>query len=934
MSVALLRALTDLVLLGFYFSLIRQGAGWQVTQLAILGAVLLAADLAGVALIWRGAQELGVSVILLSLLAFGLVAGALFSGMGLILGLTVIILTALTALLALPGRPAGRFILLGLLVGVLLPLLDEFLPTTSRLAVPLALRTFFPAVAGVLAILYGLLAARQFSDLDLRTKLVAIFLLVALIPLGILSLLNLRATRSALTDTANQVLLGAAVQTAADLDTFLSTRLNATRTEARLPGFADHLAIAGTAQESGPLRIRVSELLATLQGKDPGRLLAYHLLDTDGLVVASTQDLSEGLLPLFLEASPPALESHRQAMQNGLAWVSPVIHLPQDGGARLFFTAPVQGPGGAALGSLVAEYDAGVLQELVAGHNAQAGAESYGLLLDENRLILGHGLAPDSMFSPAVPLETDEFLSLQRDARIPQEAVEETTAVFPGLQAGLEAESPYFTADDAATGAGANQAAVAALESVPWTVVFFQPQEVQSAPILRQTRLSTLLALAVASLMTLAALGAAQLVTKPITRLTAAAVEVAAGNLETQAEVEGKDEIGALADTFNTMTARLRQMLTSLEEQVADRTQALERRARQLQIASQIGGEAAAIRDIQQLLDRATKSISRSFDFYHCGLFLIDELGEYAVLKSASSEGGQRMLARRHRLPVGRLGIVGHVAQSGEPRIALDVGADAVYFNNPDLPQTRSEMALPLKVGERLIGILDVQSTQESAFNQEDTEVLQLLADQIALAIENTILLEESKKSLRELEALYSDKVQQAWQQRLARPLAYRYNRIGVEPVSIAGSMAGQASGDDSSDPEGDERHLVAAITLHGQRLGRIHLRRDPEQEPWTREEQVLLEEVVSQFGMALENTRLAEETRRQAEREHTLSQLSASFTSSMDVDMVLRTAVTELGRLPQIDEVAIELNDSLPSGSENGGGQDQSPTNSDGDPA
>jgi len=169
-----------------------------------------------------------------------------------------------------------------------------------------------------------------------------------------------------------------------------------------------------------------------------------------------------------------------------------------------------------------------------------------------------------------------------------------------------------------------------------------------------------------------------------------------------------------------------------------------ERRAAQLAAAAEVARDATAILDVDQLLDETVHLISEQFGFYHAGVFLVDEPGEYAVLHAASSAGGQRMLERGHKLAVGKVGIVGYVAGTGEPRVALDVGEDAVFFDNPDLPETRSEMALPLISRGRVIGVLDVQSTETAAFSEEDVTTLQTMADQLAIAIENARLYQEA----------------------------------------------------------------------------------------------------------------------------------------------------------------------------------------------
>ena len=215
-----------------------------------------------------------------------------------------------------------------------------------------------------------------------------------------------------------------------------------------------------------------------------------------------------------------------------------------------------------------------------------------------------------------------------------------------------------------------------------------------------------------------------------------------------------------------------------------------EHRAVQLAAASEVARDATAFLDVERLLDEAVRRISERFGFYHAGLFLLDEGGEHAVLQAASSEGGQRMLEKGHRLEVGETGIVGFVTRTGEPRIALDVGQDAVHFSNPDLPDTRSEMAVPLTMRGQVIGALDVQSTEVSAFTDGDVATLQIIADHLANAIENARLYEKLQKEARQLAlvnqiaaeisaTLDLDKILQTLVDELARVM-------GVEQCAIA----------------------------------------------------------------------------------------------------------------------------------------------------
>ncbi len=422
---------------------------------------------------------------------------------------------------------------------------------------------------------------------------------------------------------------------------------------------------------------------------------------------------------------------------------------------------------------------------------------------------------------------------------------------------------------------------------------------------LAETRLATRQVLIVVPTVTVAviltATGAAVIalrgVVSGVRLLSDSAGQLAAGRLETRAPERGLEEFRFLARAFNNMASELQGLYTGLERLVAQRTADLARRTAQLEAAAHVARRAAEIRDVDVLLNETVRLISDRFGFYHAGIFLVDEAGEYAVLRAASSEGGQRMLARGHRLAVGRVGIVGTVAGTGKPRIALDVGADAVFFDNPDLPLTRSEMAVPLKVGERVIGVLDVQSVEPAAFTEEDVSVLQTLADQVALAIENARLLEESRRALEELERLYGERAREAWWMvASSRPAVYRYTGMDVEPLPAPVPLTG----------EGDGRQLAVPIRLWGQTIGTVLLKRTEEQPPWSPEERQLAEEMGEQIALALENARLIAETEGRAARERLLSEMTARLTRSLDMDALLEVAVRELARLPEVAEVAV----------------------------
>jgi GAF domain-containing protein/HAMP domain-containing protein len=376
--------------------------------------------------------------------------------------------------------------------------------------------------------------------------------------------------------------------------------------------------------------------------------------------------------------------------------------------------------------------------------------------------------------------------------------------------------------------------------------------------------------------------------------------EVEKGDLKQRAKTLTTDETGELSIYFNRMLERLENLQTGLEEQVATRTDQLRRSATQLQMAARIARDAADFQDINTLLSQIVNIISEQFGFYHTGIFLIDDSGEYVELQAASSEGGKRMLARGHRLAVGQQGIVGAAAYQNRPRIAMDVGADKTFIKNPDLPMTRSEAAVPLTVHGKVIGVLDIQSTEQSVFATSDVEVFQILADQIALAIQNARLIAESGDAIRRLETTTAENLLRTWRERVRNVKnAYRYTSSGLTPVTHLESKK-------SSDVVGTN-HLNIPITLRGQRIGTISLHRKGDS-AWSESDRSLAIEVSDQVGLALENARLLDDAQRHATQEQSLSDLSVRLSRSLDPGILLQTTIRELHQLPNISEISTYL--------------------------
>jgi GAF domain-containing protein len=204
---------------------------------------------------------------------------------------------------------------------------------------------------------------------------------------------------------------------------------------------------------------------------------------------------------------------------------------------------------------------------------------------------------------------------------------------------------------------------------------------------------------------------------------------------------------------------------------------------------------------------------------------------------------------------------------------------------------TRSEVALPLVIRNKVLGVLDIQSDKPQAFNLEDIDVLQTLSDQVAVAIENGRLLGETQAAIMQLEALTSIRTHEAWSERLRdHGRVFTYTPLGLRAEKIS---------------QPNDNAISAPIILRGKKIGDITITKKGEGK-WSRLDEGLLAEVAGQVGLAADNIRLLEEATQRARQERTVGKLATHFTQSLDLDTLLQTAARELGQLPDVSEVSV----------------------------
>ncbi len=862
-------------------------------EISLTAALFL--SLAALWLARTGRSQIATWLLIITFLAVGVTPSFFFANAGIVVAFTAFEVCVFAFINLIPRRQIGTLMGLGL-VSMAGAYLINILDTSSR---PPMMATEWTNLVAVLQaiVMVGYIIIR-YRTFPFRTKVVTSFLVIGILSVSSVAIVVINTATQSTLELGKLALHNAAVTTAAAVDTFVDRSLERIQVEAQNSAFEQFLGLNPADQTAAAPEIqaalsqlkdqRSSDLLhAGLEGK---LIQAYFLVNAEGIIVAAND-------PAELGQDVSKWDYYSEALARSTPFNSPIY---LSGSApQLYFSSQVGRK--QALGVLVAQYDALVFQGILMQNNNLVGSQSYPSLMNKIGVLYATGKAQAALF---------------------QSAQSESADV-------LRNSSLADTAD---------------LHAYPWSVNYTQSQNffLQSINMMLKT-------IQVAALLvTTAAAGIAILIsyslTRPISQLNQAALIAAQGDLTVRAPVSGDDELGNLSRSFNLMAERLQQTQNELERRVEDRTREVERRSKQFQSAAEIGRTAALIRDVDLLLAQMASLISERFGFYHVGIFLIDEGGQYAVLKAVSSTGGQRMLARGHKLAVGQQGIVGFVTSTGRPRIALDVGSDSAYFNNPDLPETRSEMALPLlraefnarqeQSGGQVIGALDIQSEHPNAFTIEDIAVMQVMADLLAVAIDNARLFVESQNSLESLRRAYGDVSRRSWIERKKRIGAlaeggaqavvsgYRSLERGTVPLlrSDGSGFPGEVV---SELPEAEHLHSITTnngyklsipIKVRDEVVGYVDTVKPASSGAWSDEEQDAINTLIDQLGVALESARLYETSQVQAEKERLVAELTAKLQESLDVDAVLRTAVGEIRQTLGLRDVTIILDEAIKS--------------------
>jgi GAF domain-containing protein/HAMP domain-containing protein len=400
----------------------------------------------------------------------------------------------------------------------------------------------------------------------------------------------------------------------------------------------------------------------------------------------------------------------------------------------------------------------------------------------------------------------------------------------------------------------------------------------------------------------------------PIQALTRAAGEITDGQSAAYVNIDPQDdEIGVLIRTFNRMTAQLRGSIANLEERIGDRTRELEQQSARLRVATEISQIHTSEDDLNKILERAGQLLVDRFEFLFVGIFLLEKDGAHALLVSSPTKAGKNRIQQKFRLPMDDESPIGYVAKTGEPRIAPDARYASTQFSDSFLPDSRSEIVLPLKSGNKPIGVLDIHTGGETSFQQSDLAVMQIIADQLATAIERARLAEESKRYVSDIEVAYGKHTRDGWRKfitaRQLQSLGYRFDNIRIQPsesVPIIGQEALVKGSTVSTTGASANQEVAIPIRFRGQTIGVVHAKlRDGSGETII----TTLEQAIDRLASSLETARLYEEAQLKANREQAISQIASLIGSSSDYETILRTTVREIGNVLTDTDVIVQLN-------------------------
>ena len=836
--------------LGVYLTVQTRGA-WQAYQFIILAAQVIVTSFVSASLIRRGRSRLGSWIIFISNLIAPIWASLLVSRLGYVALAYILVTTYFTIRYVIP-KEARRIAVVLTAFGLVISFLAEMIDPAWRLVSSLML-VVSPILTGFLGVVFIAVIARQAWAGNIRNKLMVAFIGVTVVATGVLGAFMYITTSNNLRDNLERELSAQAIDRATRIGDLFNEQINTLTTLS-----LNEVMLRAVAAQNGSYG-EDSAAIQTLLDTQDAQWRAADAADNnnDPLVRQHLSNAVSREVSKYKQTFPDNVEVFVTDVYGGLVGSTNRTSDYYQADEGWWQVAYNEGQGGVYISDPEFDESAGAISVLIALP-----------LRDSYTGEITGILRTTYILSPLTAILTEKIGQTgEADLFFPGEVVSH-------IHAGdfEQVEATEFEALQAVAGQGmvemdyegepsvVTQAKVQTLignpfvDSLGWVVVLHQDRNEAFASINEQVRGLIIVLAIVVALAVAAAYFLSLLLIRPILRLTTTAEEVSAGNLDSRAQITTADEVGTLATAFNTMTSQLQETLQGLEQRVADRT-------RNLELAAEVGRSVSQVRALDVMLKDACQLILEQFDLYYVQVYLTNPSQTELQLQAGTGEVGAQLRERGHRLPLNTGSINGRAAIEKHAVVISDTAESATFRPNELLPDTRGEMAVPLIVGDEVVGVLDMQSSQPGVLNEEVLLAFEALAGQLAIGIQNARLLAEAEQALDEVETQARRQIRASWREHLdaihkPEHFGFVFDRNDVTPLDEADELPGEGQA------------VSAPISLTGEELGSLVVElAEGNQNGQT---DLIVNTVARQVAQQIENLRLlesAERYRREAEQ-------------------------------------------------------------------